>query len=346
MSRRAVIALLCACLSLSTAVNATDAPRQIFFSGHSLMDQPLPENVATIAASRGTPLQWKRQYLEGSSIRQRNAMPLPRADVPFDTLLVTEQHTLIGNLVWNDSVGQLRLLHDRFTAENPGSRTWFYEPWLGLDDRSDPGRWIAHERAASPMWQCLVSRVNASLAAEGRRDRIATLPAGAILATLVERATQGGGLPGLSGSTPRETVQRLFRDDVHLTPLGVYFMALVVYASTFDRTPQGAAVPDGVDADAARVLQAQAWILVQQARAQRRPLELASCRDELQSRFIALHSAYLRDTVLATQGPVRAHVQWLKWRAQWHWRLRRGANDHPLGEPRAAAADALPPPRP
>jgi hypothetical protein len=345
MSRRAFVTFAFACLSMTTAVTAASAPQRILYSGHSLMDQPLPDHVAAVAASQGMPLQWQRQYLEGSSIRQRNAMPLPRADMPFDTLLVTEQHTLIGNLVWNDSVGQLRLLHDRFMVANPGSRSWFYEPWLGLGDRSDPRRWIAHERAASPMWQCLVTRVNASLAVDGRRDRITTLPAGAILATLVERATQGGGLPGLSGSTPRETVQRLFRDDVHLTPLGVYFMALVVYASTFDRTPQGAAVPEGLDADAARVLQAQAWTLVQQERAQRRPLDLPSCRDALQSRFVALHSAYLRDGVLRpSQGTVRAYVQWLKWRAQWHWRLRRGANDHPLGDPRAGSAPS--PPRP
>jgi hypothetical protein len=231
-----------------------------------------------------------------------------------DTLIVTEQHTLIGNLVWNDSSGNLRRLHERLIAANPRGRTWFYAPWLNLDDQTDPRRWIAYERAASPVWQCVATRVNAALAAEGRADRVEFLPASALLAALVERVVQGG-VAGVS-------VAMLLRDDVHLTPLGSYFLSLAVVATLFERSPAGAAVPEGIDAATARVLQGLAWELVQQERARRESLSQAACRERTQA-FVAPYAAYVRDVIDKPRlGTWRAWWLWAKHRAIWHWALR------------------------
>jgi hypothetical protein len=298
---------------MSPAVAAP--PQRIFYSGHSLLDEPLPRDVGIIAASLGTPLQWQRHTPNGSSIRDRLAGGSPARPGPgFDTLVVTEQHTLIGNLVWNDSVRQLRRLHDDFIAANPRGQTWFHASWLNVDDQRDPRRWIAYERAASPVWQCVAARVDAALAAEGRQDRIAFVPAAALLAGLVERAARGE-IPGV-------TVAALFRDDVHLTPLGAYFMSSVVFAALFERSPVGAAVPEGVDATAARALQDQAWTLVRQERSQREALSPESCRERT-LRFIAPYAAYVRDTVDRPRvGVWRAWWLWAKHRALWRWALR------------------------
>jgi len=162
----------------------TALPERVFISGHSLTDQPLPSDLAAIAASLGHPLQWNRQYMVGSSIRARvrgaKAPPgetgwsgyhqgsnrdsenmdvlaelrQPRTVTggPYDVLLITEEHGLLGTMVWNDTVRYLRHYHDRFIDANPAGRTLFYESWLGLDDKNDPRRWIAYERAASPIW--------------------------------------------------------------------------------------------------------------------------------------------------------------------------------------------------
>ncbi len=307
-----VITALVLCMALPSA--AQTPPQRLFYSGHSLLDEPLPRDVAAIAASLDTPLQhWQRDTPPGSSMRERVAAGAwPREAV--DTLLVTEQHTLVGNLVWNDSAGQLRRLHERLIAANPRGRTWFYAPWLNLDDKTDPRRWIAYERAASPVWQCVATRVNASLAAEGRSDRIGFLPAAALLAALVERVLQGG-VAGV-------TVAALLRDDVHLSPLGSYFMSLVVYATLFERTPAGAAVPDGIDAATARVLQGLAWELVQQERARRESLSPETCRERTRA-FVAPYAAYVRDVIDRPRvGTWRAWRLWAKHRAQWHWALR------------------------
>jgi hypothetical protein len=313
MPHRLASALALSILLMTPAVNA-QPPQRLFYSGHSLLDEPLPRDVAAIAANLGTPLQhWERDTPPGSSMRERVAAGAwPREAV--DTLIVTEQHTLVGNLVWNDSVGQLRRLHERLIAANPRGRTWFYASWLNLDDKTDPRRWIAYERAASPVWQCLATRINGSLAAEGRTERIEFLPAAALLAALVERVAQGG-VAGVS-------VAALVRDDVHLTALGSYFMSLVVVATLFERTPAGAALPEGIDANAARALQGLAWDLVQQERAQRQTLSQDTCRERTQA-FVATYAAYVRDVIdRPRSGPWRAWWLWAKHRAQWHWALR------------------------
>jgi hypothetical protein len=320
MLRRLAATLL---LSMAVAVNA-QAPQHIFYSGHSLLDEPLPRDVAMIAASLGVPpLRWDRHTPPGSSIGERLAdTAAPRPTGAHDTLIVAEQHALVGSLVWNDSVRQLRRLHDRFIAANPRGRSWFYASWLNLDDTADPRRWIAHERAASPLWQCLATRINASLAAEGRADRIAFLPAGALLAALVERVAQGG-VAGVR-------LPHLLRDDVHLSPLGSYFMSLVVFATLFERSPAGAVLPEVIDANAARALQGVAWELVQHERARSPALSLEACRERLPG-FIATHAAYLRDAVHRPRiGAWRAWWHWAKHRLQWHWALREGARPHPL----------------
>lgn len=310
-------------LALLSMPAAAQPPQRLFYSGHSLLDEPLTSDVARIAASLGTPLQWSRQYKEGSSIRDRNTQdPQALKGAAHDALIVTEQHRLIDSLLWNDSVAQLRQLHDRLIVGNPRGQTWFFAAWLNVDNADDPRRWIAYEREASPVWQCIVTRINASLAAEGRADRIAFLPAGALLAALVEQATQDRGIAGVSASSPRGTLDRLFRDDVHLTPLGSYFMSLVVYATLFERSPAGASVPEGIDVAAARGLQGVAWELVQRERTLRQSLPPQRCAERTQA-FVATYAAYVRDVIdRPRSGAWRAWWLWAKHRVQWHWALR------------------------
>jgi hypothetical protein len=312
MHRNAAAALLS--LTLLPIGAAAPLPQHVFYSGHSLLDDPLPKDIAMIAASLGAPLQsWRQHTPHGSSIRDRLALGGPARPGPgFDTLLVTEQHTLIGNLVWNHSARELRRLHDDFIASNPQGKTWFYAPWLNRG--ADTQRWIAYERAASPVWQCLTTSVNTDLAASGRSEHIAFMPAAALLAGLVERA-QRGDVPGVG-------VAQLFRDDVHLTALGSYFMSLAVFATLFDRSPVGAAIPSGLDGSAARALQDAAWALVQQERAQREALSAADCRRRTQA-FVTPYAAYVRDVIdRPRDGAVRAWWLWAKHRLLWWWALR------------------------
>jgi hypothetical protein len=347
-----------ACLSLMTLAIASQAApvERLFVSGHSLTEPPMPAYLSTIAGSLGAPLQWNMQSIPGSPIRTRTEgagpghayhrgtnregrdldvlaewrAPRTVSGGPYDTLLVAEQHGVLTALSFHDTPAALAGIHRHFIEANPQGRVWFYESWLSVDDKDDPSRWIAYERAASPVWQCVALRASRMLEAAGKPSAIESVPSGAALAALVERATMRQ-VPGISAATKRETMNRLFADDVHLTPLGHYYMASVVYATMWQRSPVGAEVPSPLDAIAARTLQQQAWTFVSEWRAKRRAPSFAACRDHLRQSFIGQHWSYVRDTNWRREdGALQAYVRWARQMLAWHLRVRRSNEDNPF----------------
>ena len=300
-------------------------PAGVFISGHSLTDQPLPDQLAAVAQSLGTPFEWNRHYMVGSSILARSIgdpaeqgsfagyrrganrygegmdveaelrQPRTIAGGRYDAMVITEQNGVLGGLVWNDSVRCLRDYHDQFIAGNPQGVTYFYESWLSVSDMSDPRRWIEYERAASPIWQAIVTRINVSLQAEGRADRIISLPAGIALAALVERAVSPSGVPGLSQGSVAQTLAQLFSDEVHLTELGSYYMALVTYCALYRRDPARAWAPADCPAPLAADLQRFAWEFISTYYAAYSPMSLVEARARILGGFNAMYWRYVRD---------------------------------------------------
>lgn len=282
----------------------------LFLSGHSLTDNPLPDNLEEIAKSLSGSLKWNQQNVIGSPLRIRtrgnsdsgwtgysqgknregsnmnvlNELRNPQTvgGARYDTLLITERHDMLGAIFYEDTIRYLRHYHERFIEGNAQGLSYFYESWLGVPDKSRPESWISYERAALPVWECVVTRINRSLEAEGRSDRITTLPAGAALAELVDRAVAGG-VDGISGGSAQDVVNRLFRDDVHLTNVGVYYMALVSYAAVYRKSPVGAWNPSEVSAAQAASLQRVAWDYVANYYAQSTPRTLTQCQELMRS---------------------------------------------------------------
>ncbi len=359
----------------STAPPIAPAPPQrVFISGHSLVDNPLPIYLARIAESLGQPLQWNRQYVIGSSIRDRSRgegrdtgwsgyatgynregeelhvieeLRHPRTidGGPYDTLIITEQHGVLDALVFSDTLRYLRHYHDRFIEGNAHGQTWFFEPWLGVIDKTNPARWIAYERAAAPLWQCIESRTNTSLSGEGRADRIAAVPASLALVALVERATRGE-VPGLATGPTGRVLDRVFHDTVHLTPLGSYYMALSSYAAISGRSPIGAWAPDSVAPGLAESLQKLAWEAISAERAARKPLPLNQCGPYLM-RLSPIYFEHMRDDYWAQQSGGALRLTYKRWRhnMQWRWRLWREFDDDPFRyDPVTDKSRWLPPP--
>jgi len=295
------------------------AQARVFISGHSLTDNPLGDQLVAIANGLGgsNAAKYNQQIVIGSPIRVRTEArgnfsgysagknrsgsgmnvinelrsPATLEGDRYDTLVIAENHNLLSMLQWEDTVRNLRHFHERLLAGNAAGRSYFYETWFGITDKADPRNWIAHERAASGAWQCVAARVNHSLAAEGRNDRITPLPVGAALAELVERATQTS-LAGISGANTTDTLNRLFSDDVHLTSTGMYYAALVTYAAVYQRSPEGAPAPSGMSSTAARSLQQQAWSYVSNFYASYQPPSLESCRTQLAQNFCPIYWSY------------------------------------------------------
>jgi len=353
--------LVVACAPSISATPSMTSTARLFYSGHSLTDRPLPDQVEMIAKSLGTDVLWNRQYVVGSSIRRRVQGDDPQAqdyrgyrqgynrdsegmDVlaefksprttdgrPYDALVITEQHGVLGTLVWNDTVRYLRHYHDRFIEANAKGRTFFYESWISLDDKSDPRRWIAYERAASPIWQCMGERVNLSLAQQGRKDRIEPLPMGLALADLIEHATAPDAPASMRSQTTLETVSQFIKDDVHLAPAGIYFAALVTYAVTFGKSPVGAWAPADVNAAQAQALQQFAWDFAQRQERTRERLTMAQCRERIGSDFAWRYWSYIRDAYWRKEtNTFMAYVKWIRHYVSWRWRLTRENAGNPF----------------
>lgn len=280
----------------------------VFFSGHSLLDNPLPDWVELIAQSRGKSMGWQQQIVLGSPIRVRTKGDDPdsaswpgyelgksksggridvlrelrqptelRAGETYERLLITERSDLLGAIRWEDTPGYLRHYHDRL-VENAGSNaaSLLYQCWPAID-RQAARVWIEYVRQELFGWECVAAKVNQTLRAEGRQDRVTVIPGGVALAALVERALEGN-VPGISGS-PRERLDAIFSDDAHLTSLGVYLLAAVHYAALFGESPGGAAGPAEVPRAALSALQEIAWEVVSSHRASALAPSLAECRE-------------------------------------------------------------------
>ncbi|WAJ31101.1 hypothetical protein [Antarcticirhabdus aurantiaca] len=229
--------------------------RTLFVSGHSLT-APLPPLLQDLARGSGRTLSVEAHLADGSSIRQRlaagpAAIPPPGTDV----LLVTERHWILDTMSREGTVNELRTLDQRFRADNPTGETFFYVPWSTLADTSAPDDWIRHERMVAPLWACLARRASDSPAARPGSRQIHLVPASLALADLAEALNRRpDDFPGFAEMTPREVGAALFSDDVHLTPLGGYFVAVVTSATIFGDVPANAPVPAGLDAARAESL--------------------------------------------------------------------------------------------
>lgn len=279
---------------------------RVFFSGHSLLDNPLPDWVELIATSRGGALGWEEQIVLGSPIRVRtkgndpNAPGYPgyglgksksggaidvlselarptqlAAGEKYQRLVITERNDLLGTIQWEDTAGHLRHFHDRLVEQDATASTLLYQVWPDID-KARADAWLAYVERELFVWECVAERVNQTLASEGRRDRVRVVPGGLALAELVERALAGG-VPGITG-TRAARLDAIFGDQVHLNPVGVYLLAAVHYAALFGSSPVGAAGPPNVHAAALPVLQQIAWDTVSAHRAGAvQPPALAEC---------------------------------------------------------------------
>jgi hypothetical protein len=275
----------------SVAANPPFAPRDranVLFSGHSLLDNPIPDWVEAIARAKGDALGWEQQIIIGSPLRVRTrgndtsatgypgyalgknkrgenrnllaelAAPSALDGGRYDTLLVTERHDPLNTVQWENSAGYLRHYHDRLLEHEPSARTYFYQCWPDID-KTAPAAWIAYQRTELTLWECIASKVNLSLDAAGKPARVRVIPGAVALAELVDRA-YAGSVPGLGSGAA--ALDAIFTDDVHLAAPGAYLIAAVHYASVFGKSPVGAHASPSLSPDTAEAIEKIAWSVI------------------------------------------------------------------------------------
>jgi len=312
----------------SRAATATSAwaPKdhvRAFYSGHSLSDG-VPEAVEQIARSLGHRLDFETQSMGYSLLRQRTKgevssasewpgyraganragaglnvaeeLRQPRRLAPgdkYDALIVTERHDLPAIARKERTAFYLTDMARHLLAGNPDAEVLLYHTWLHLDPNA-PWPWIDYERAVLPMWECVASRANLDLPVRGNTPRVRVLPGGAALAELAA-ALWDGKVPGVAAKGPGERVRLLFSDNVHMSEVGRYFLALVHYAVLFGRSPEGAAIPAAIAPETGRYMQTFAWQYAvsygQRANAAARR-DMAACRALMQNEVCPASAAF------------------------------------------------------
>jgi hypothetical protein len=325
---------------------------RVFYSGHSLMDRPVPDQVEALAQADSVALAWNRQYRVGSLLRERTRGLDPAssewtgwtvgenregqgldvlaalsgrdsAEMPFDVLVATERHDIVWAMTHEASAAYLRRLHDARVLGRPQGATWLYESWQSFDP-SQVVAWAGYERAVGGAWQCVAAEVNRSLQQEGRSDRVWSLPAARALVILVEAALSPAGVPGISTGETATTLARVFSDNVHLTELGKHYMALVTWAFVSGRPAAMPWRPESVTPEQSDSLRAVAARAHEALRGQTlAQASEADCTAHLQA-VCPAYWAYIEDRQRAGGRP--AWSAWLD-RAKQEWRCDRAIAD-------------------
>jgi hypothetical protein len=215
----------------------------VFFSGHSLINVNTPTFFAQLARSARHEVDYELQMGLGSTMSVRLACPRngQRADGSevdfdtlqtlrtgrFDTLVLTERNDIVSTILYERTTAMTRRYVEALRAGQPEARAFLFESWPAIEGRNyDAFR--ARVRREHVAWECVASRVNHR--SEGEPMRV--MPTGPAIADLLETITSGRA-PGI------QRPEQLFNDDVHLTNLGNYYVALLYYGVVFGRSPEG-----------------------------------------------------------------------------------------------------------
>jgi len=251
------------------------APRpldlRVILSGHSLTDpmgQALPPLVqaaggpagrVALSTIPGSPMDW----------RWNNRTPTPdaREDIAgFDVMVQTERVSLSGTRPWHNSDDEaLRWARHGWEngAEGQGAEVLLYASWVSLDtgpgsdtrgddDRNLPWRTRLDREFAG--WEEIMAHVNAHRPEDAPQMRM--IPATLVMAALYDAIAAGTAPQGLGD------IRQLFTDDIHLSPLGAWLVALTHYAVIYARDPRGLPGPQGAAPELVDWAQALVWEVV------------------------------------------------------------------------------------
>lgn len=238
-------------LNLCVTLSLIQSPVNAVYIGHSLISD-VPDMVMSLA---GSSFRFKEQFIPGAPLGWQWDEPSRKGDHEPEfrgvyTKLITSRTDV---LVMVDSVprGEPASMEEstKFAGkfldfarkQNPKVRAFYYEPWHHITsgtpqrseyDKQSPTRnllWRERLTADAKAWKQVVQKVNASHPGE---IPMRMIPVGSALGVLDDqiRAKQ---VPGIT------SMRQLFDDDIHLNPLGKYFVACLHYRAIFGKPVSG-----------------------------------------------------------------------------------------------------------
>lgn len=207
-----------------------------FYLGHSLVSPTLPEMMHDLLDApveyqilNGAPLelQWKESAV-AQGVNGREWLP----GHAVDALVMTERVPLATTIEYHASADYAAQFVEAARKANPDVQPYLYETWDDIDDAATGSTKAWRDRIAHdlPLWQGIVNEVNARMPQGAKPMKL--IPAGLGMVRL-EDAVLAGRVPGA------KTIRDFFRDDIHPTDAGFYYVAMIHYATLTGESPVG-----------------------------------------------------------------------------------------------------------
>lgn len=267
--------------AVTDAAGGDVASAKVFFFGHSLVGHDMPQMIAAFARARGKTYDVNGQIGFGTALLAHwrwdgsfssDFVPIGfPEELPGTLLFGMEGKAALGTgdydvVVMTESAGFVDGTPGNWSSfcdpenafggcaiesvvnfvrlarmHNPSVRPILYTNWKSMNDTGGLDGWLTFVNDKLGWWENVADQAEAQLTASGSSGSpIRVVPAGVILARIVRQARDGelAGL-GLPDQAP------LFSDDVHITRLGFYIIALAHYAAIYRESPVG--LPGAVD---------------------------------------------------------------------------------------------------
>ncbi|MGC4029161.1 MAG: hypothetical protein QM696_09840 [Steroidobacteraceae bacterium] len=231
---------------------------RIVYVGHSLINYDMPAMVKAIADSKGGLLIRQAVQVNNGTNISNNWLGCRRSSFSgqyppeafacdeidagtdaglYDTLIITQVNNPIIiplDSPYNTTAVDFEKFLNLFLTKNPAGRAFFYTSWEGQGSEWHQGQeWTTRIAGELSYYEQVADRIEQI--SRDQRSRVVDvniIPADKALRDLIIAAESGN----FQGITNRS---QLFADDVHMSSLGNYYMACVVFASVFQQSPAG-----------------------------------------------------------------------------------------------------------
>ncbi|NMH88627.1 T9SS type A sorting domain-containing protein [Flavivirga algicola] len=237
-------------LLFSNSLIAQD--HSVYFIGHSLIAHTIPQMIDELANDDAeTTYNFAKQIINGSPLSNQWENPergegdwdysidLPTGN--YDRLIVTEAVPLQNHLTWSNTYEIVDNFNNFFHQHSPNGQMYIYETWHCINsgpglvgcsyDNDDHLPWRQRLDDDLVKWEGIADYTNAL----NPDKEVLIIPGGQAMGRLYD-AIENNTLSGVN------SIEHFYSDDIHLNEIGSYFIACVMYATIYKKSPEGLTV--------------------------------------------------------------------------------------------------------
>jgi hypothetical protein len=231
--------------TFSIVIGQSDSIKN-FYLGHSLINTQIPQMVHELSRYA----QFKSSYIanigNGANLGwhwtqphsgQGESWTTALVNNKFDHFIITEAIPLKSHLQWSDTYKFMDSFYLYAQKKSPNIKMLLYETWHCIDsgtekkcesDNDSHLNWRDRLDMDTILWQGIYDNFRI----KNPQADIFIIPGGQALARLYDKI-KSGNVPSLT------SINQIFNDNIHLTSIGNYYIACVMYSVIYNQSPVG-----------------------------------------------------------------------------------------------------------